>query len=355
MKSELSPGETLYCFQNQSLIIYFERKYNAELNHFFKSNFRQLVEISKSENIDFCYLPLLLQDEEYQSVVSYNHPYLKTKVKDIEIQRIYDFLISKQAGEMPENGLLLLSETIDDRRTITIMSGTDNYLIDLFRKAVAHFANEIQHNNYSGIKHFKSDSDVASEPENEYNQYSADEPKISKADDHFESDAFILADEIRERIQKLKEYGSLSLISDIIEEINNATHKLSSICITSDYRIILNDYGMREVEMSPLPKSVFLLFLRYPEGILFKELIDYYDELLTIYRNITKYDDIERAQESIRALTDPLNGSINEKCSRIRTAFLEVITDKLARNYYITGRRGEPKKIKLDRKLVEFK
>jgi len=53
-------------------------------------------------------------------------------------------------------------------------------------------------------------------------------------------------------------------------------------------------------------------------------------------------------------MTDPLNNSINEKCSRIRAAFLEVITDDLAKNYYVTGYRGKPKKIVLDRNLVEF-
>jgi len=53
-------------------------------------------------------------------------------------------------------------------------------------------------------------------------------------------------------------------------------------------------------------------------------------------------------------MTDPLNNSINEKCSRIRAAFLEVIADDLAQNYYVTGKRGEPKKIMLDRSLVEF-
>ena len=38
--------------------------------------------------------------------------------------------------------------------------------------------------------------------------------------------------------------------------------------------------------MTPIVKAVYFLFLRHPEGILFKELIDYRDELDMIYRSV---------------------------------------------------------------------
>ena len=106
--------------------------------------------------------------------------------------------------------------------------------------------------------------------------------------------------------------------------------------------------------MPPLAKSLYILFLRHPEGILFKQLIDYHDELLSIYRNIFVHENIDRAKLSIRAMTDPMNNSVNEKCSHIRAAFLEVIADDIAQNYYVTGKRGEPKKVILDPSMVEF-
>lgn len=52
-------------------------------------------------------------------------------------------------------------------------------------------------------------------------------------------------------------------------------------------------------------------------------------------------------------LVDPLSNSLNEKCSRIREAFLREMDDSIACHYYITGDRATPKRIKLDRKLVE--
>jgi hypothetical protein len=53
-------------------------------------------------------------------------------------------------------------------------------------------------------------------------------------------------------------------------------------------------------------------------------------------------------------MTDPTKNSINEKCSRIREAFMYSLMNLLASKYFVTGKRGEPKVIALDRNLVKF-
>ena len=63
----------------------------------------------------------------------------------------------------------------------------------------------------------------------------------------------------------------------------------------------------------------------------------------------------EKIRQSIDALTSPLSNSINEKCARIRAAFVSQFDESLAKYYYIDGKRGEAKKIILDRKLLEWK
>ena len=65
-------------------------------------------------------------------------------------------------------------------------------------------------------------------------------------------------------------------------------------------------------------------------------------------------DDLERMKESIGALTNPLNNSINEKCAAIKKAFLLKVNDDIAKNYYVTGMQGGNKGITLDRSLVEW-
>ena len=60
-------------------------------------------------------------------------------------------------------------------------------------------------------------------------------------------------------------------------------------------------------------------------------------------------------EKSIQEVTNPLSNSINEKCARIREAFLIHFDDYLAKEYYVTGYRGQPKFIKLPRHLIEWK
>ena len=44
--------------------------------------------------------------------------------------------------------------------------------------------------------------------------------------------------------------------------------------------------------------------------------------------------------------------SINEKCARIRAAFVGQFDDYMAKSYYVDGHRGEAKKIALPRNMV---
>ena len=62
----------------------------------------------------------------------------------------------------------------------------------------------------------------------------------------------------------------------------------------------------------------------------------------------------DRVWQTIYNLTNPLSNSINEKCTRIKEAFLSQFDEHLANYYYITGKRGEAKKIALPRKLIEI-
>lgn len=106
--------------------------------------------------------------------------------------------------------------------------------------------------------------------------------------------------------------------------------------------------------MEPLVKAVYLLFLNHPEGIYFKHLPDYREELAHIYNKVRPMGMNERTLRSIEDVTNPMLNSINEKCARIRGAFVGRFDDHMARHYYIDGLRGEAKKIALPRNLVAW-
>lgn len=136
-------------------------------------------------------------------------------------------------------------------------------------------------------------------------------------------------------------------------ELKNKLITFSKMTITKDWRIILSQSG-KEVVMEPLVKAVYILFLKHPEGIAFKSLPDYHTELRGIYQNIKGSKLGVIAEKSIEDLTNPLNNSINEKCSRIRSAFLKEMDDIVAKHYYITGKSGEKKGVSLPQDMITW-
>ena len=61
------------------------------------------------------------------------------------------------------------------------------------------------------------------------------------------------------------------------------------------------------------------------------------DELRRWYRMTARLMDNEKIEESILHLTNPLDNAINEKCSRIKRAFMEVMDEYHAYYYIISG------------------
>jgi hypothetical protein len=124
--------------------------------------------------------------------------------------------------------------------------------------------------------------------------------------------------------------------------------------IDSEYRIFLPDYNNLEIKMTPLPKALYLLFLRHSEGILLKQLPDYKRELTTIYKQISNREHYTDMTDSIEKMCTPTDNSINEKLSRIREAFVKNISEEYAKFYYVSGERGEIKQIRIERNLVNL-
>ena len=157
-----------------------------------------------------------------------------------------------------------------------------------------------------------------------------------------------LFDEIKERLQKLRDSG----ISDSeIASLFNVVVPLKKLIVSRNYKLFLGDERV-EIKMEPIVKAVFLLFLKHPEGINFKDLPDYREELTKIYDKVRPWGLTDRALRSIEDVTNPFLNSINEKCARIRKVFASMLDSSIADQYYIRGKRGNAKAIALPRELV---
>ena len=152
-----------------------------------------------------------------------------------------------------------------------------------------------------------------------------------------------LALELKRLVSQLQAEGRSDLLLKaigvpLLEElrIEAAKGKLSRLVITKDYRFILADY-QKEVELQPVHKAVYLLFLAHPEGIEFKYLRDYRDDLLGYYMATAKMMDKDKIIEGVDHLVDPLDNAINEKCSRIKQVFMKLMDEYTASYYIISG------------------
>jgi hypothetical protein len=150
-----------------------------------------------------------------------------------------------------------------------------------------------------------------------------------------------MAQELKRLVGQLQAEGRNDLLLKaigvpLLEElrIEAAKGKLSRLIITKDYRFILEDYNQREVELQPVHKAVYLLFLAHPEGIEFKRLADYREELTRYYMATARMMDKEKIIEGVDHLVNPLDNAINEKCSRIKKVFLDIM-DEYTASYYI--------------------
>ncbi len=149
-----------------------------------------------------------------------------------------------------------------------------------------------------------------------------------------------LAKELRVLVARMEQTGRYDLMLRAISvpvverlRIEAARAKLSRLVITRDFRFILQDYN-KEVVLTPVHKALYILFLNHEEGIEFKDLSDYAEELRRLYKLVSPSSDSAKIDESVSRLTDPTDNAINEKCSRIKAAFA-CLMDEYTLNYYM--------------------
>ena len=215
---------------------------------------------------------------------------------------------------------------------------------------------------------------------NDHAQFSAAKPPAEyDADWNFGSESKEDTAELKQKIDSMKAEGKFGVLAEaimymletikdekpeILSKVRPLIEKrklleskvvLSPILINKHYNIFLPDFGNIEVKMHALPKTVYILFLRHPKGIRFKELFEHKKELLEIYNMVTnKYekDEIERAIDDLVDMTKP---NINMQCSRIRASFRNFMDEHIAKHYYIDGLNGEPKGIALPKNLIDIR
>lgn len=336
---------------DKNQIIYIDGTNNTSIDSLIKYNYFGIRRCFEARGYDFCYIPYLKKELIDYEKIHYNAPYAKSGhakyITDDNFILKYMVEPNKRA-EVPPS-LLYYIPDFEDKK----IPGAQY----LFRGIpITELSFDIDPVLRGVLKDILIDIDENEDHllyrmEDEEMPLMVDESRLTIADDEFDFEAKVLMKEIEERIERLREKG---IKSYIIERLVLNNKRLSKMIITKDNKIILREY-FTEIKMTPLPKAVYFLFLKHPEGIMFSYLPDYREEVLEIYKKLKgrMFNETE-ARKRIWDVTDPLSNSINEKCSRIREAFVSQFDERFARWYYVDGERGEAKKIALPRDLVEW-
>lgn len=356
-------------------IIYVESEYDEKLNDFFRRNYAEIRRIFKEEynrkyagpvkddylflpmfynnhrGFDFLYLPEFYSKsaiyETIQYIVPSNDSNTSNNISPKKIaERFYLWFLSgyRIIGEN-KSGITEVKHGLVRYKKTDYSEGND-ILVDTFSYMPLEYTTDEEM--FAYIREYLEFVGFGGEI-----LYSATIPEHDEnyADKEFPIEAQKLADEIRDRVAKLRNMGVNSFL---IKQLFIEQPKLSRLLITEDFRIVLPDYNDKEIKMAFLPKVVFFFFLRHPEGVRFKQLRDYKKELFAIYRRVSNRENEDKMTESINDIIDSTKNSINEKCSRIREAFLREFDNEIASNYFITTTNKESfnKSITLDRNLV---
>lgn len=342
-------------------VVYFlESGFDKKVNDAIVSHIAEIRELFADSERKFVYFPLLLEDD--LGAVEYNYPNVDMSKMDGKASSdiLLSLLADEQRGmEVPpcigcyrcadDDGAALM-----DVYPVALQSGDD--IMSILGEVLEKMDEEDDDGVfYSNIGDYEGDADFSSIG---IRNSSDVEKKPLDADETFDEDVKSLMEEVQEKVAMLRLHG----VSEwVLKKYLFPQKKLSRLVITEKYEVVLPDYKDMVIKMEPLVKAIYILFLRHEEGIIFKHLPDYREELYDIYVAIRSCQDKpfpqseKRIRQSIESVTNPLSNSINEKCARVRAAFVSQFDESISSAYCIDGHRGEAKRIALDRSLVEWR
>lgn len=351
MSKELNEIYTIECTNmayapDPVKVLYVEREYDWYMNQFVYCHMDKFTRAFETLGYEFCYIPQMLNAEVQESNDKQCLAMLRGEAEDVPEALKLAYCarqIVRAQGKMRPS-LCKFSHYENDRAVFYCMElddDLDTSLVILFYDFVR--AVKKLDEQYLLSLEYRKEEDAT------VDSFELVDPEevMSEEEQGVAADLELL----RAISSRLRKNG---VSEERIQEAVIPQKQLSRLLITQDKRILLPDYN-KEIELDPLHKAVFLLFLKHPDGIRFKEVSEYKSELLQLYIGITNKPNSKRASSCINDICSPFKNSIHEKCSRIRKILAQVITDKdMASHYCISGKRGEAKCIDLPRTMVTW-
>lgn len=320
-------------------VIFIENSDQTEIVNYIKSNYNTIQQHFKVEGKRFVVLSEIENTSSILKPLRYHYPRLtKDDVwSNLNFETLKDYLRYK--GSIT-TGLLAIDTVLktefiefDSTCIIDFKNLTESYLSDYNNKLTRLYNSWDNSDDMICSGDYNSDDNI-------------------KLDDETKK----RVDSILNEFEALKDKGNLLQIIPIVEGYLKTQHtsylnELSTLKIDENFTIFLRDYNL-EIKLSHLTKSVYLLFLNHPEGILINELKLHKAELLSYYKNVSNRIDLDKMNNSIDDLIDTKSNAIYVHLSRIKSAFTKVVHQSIAQHYYIDGGKNKPKKIGVRSELL---
>ena len=129
----------------------------------------------------------------------------------------------------------------------------------------------------------------------------------------------------------------------------------SPIVVNNDFKIILPDYDEVELKMSCIQKMLYMFFMRHPEGVRLKELVDHASELAAIYgciKDCSRAEAMKKVEQYI--FSSDLRNQALSKINRIVARTVKWPEANGDNPYMIAGKRGEIYRLPIEHDKINF-
>ncbi|GJG69513.1 hypothetical protein PRLR6025_29820 [Prevotella lacticifex] len=262
-------------YSTYSNVVYTEKKWNEKINNFLNDNYEAIKDIFLTYGLHFHYLPKEIKEVYYVKLG-------KTLSKDDEIFLSKE--VNSEIGNYLDDGYVWLydepSLVCHNNQRFHKHSERDVWLTCLTfdeRKDL-----------WEQIKEMAFYFSISCPTEESVNSGQIVECKklIPETEEQL-TELFL---------KSMRDGGQKKDITDLWDRLERRFNRESSITIKKDYRIILDDFNGKELDLKDLPKTLYLFYLRHDEGISLDDLAKYMPELAYIYIKIRK--DKRKARKS---------------------------------------------------------
>ena len=318
-------------------VIYIENHKNIKLEGYIKGHLYSLKRLFSEHGLEFVYLPELIDcvdDDTLMNAARYYVPWLNTndlkalrEACKISIEHLYEKVKLKDDVPAVVNG--------NGRAFKVDVSREREYSI-LFSQIAEAYSKDAERDDPHILYRMRPVEDEGSR---------MSEPGITYQSENPLNDEYAQADKLYEELKKT--YPSFALEAILAAQLRK-DEVTSKIVINNPRKLILPDYNL-EIGMTPATMAFYLLYLKHPEGIKFKDLVDYREELYKFYSFTTKSSDKLAIARTVDVMVAQIDGNQDVQRSRIKAAirntFRAHVCERYAQAYYLDGTRGEPMKI----------